>query len=355
MAPMPARLRRQTRRRVLAGLGAAVAAAAAPACFAAKIDRASAIAGWRRRIAAILRSGTVPIIDTEFTYNRRIDLDFVIAQMDRHGVAQICFAPGDGLASDVSLDLFRRHPERFIPTTKDGSSPEWYASRAAFAATLGRDLATRDYFLMGEFELRHYPSPMQYRAGRTDRDVDVALDDPAVRQVFGLAERTGTAVQIHYEIEDRLLPPLEALLARHPAAKVIWCHLGQVRFRERAKRFGPSYVEALLARFPNLHFDLGLPGPPHFHPFSAQRDQTLYIATERGRWGGYLDPAWKGLLERHPQRFLAATDLDAGRYQDMAESIPRLRDLVLDRLAPQARQLIAFENAWRLVTGSAWT
>ena len=174
------------------------------------------------------------------------------------------------------------------------------------------------------------------------------------RQIFTLAERTGIATQIHYEIENRQLPPLEALLARHPAAKVIWCHLEQVRFRDRAKRFGPSYVESLLARFPSLYFDLGLPGPPHFHPFSARRDQTLYVATERGRWGGYLDPSWKALLERHPQRFLAATDLDAGRYAHMAESMPRLRDLVLDRLGPHARRLIAFENAWRLVTGSAW-
>lgn len=352
MASVAARSHWPTRRRALLGLGAAIAAA--QPSLASKVDRASAVAGWRRRIQAILGNGTIPIIDTEFTYNRRVDLDFVMAQMDRHGVAQICFAPGDGLASEVSLDLFRRYPERIIPTTKDGSSPEWYANRGAFAAKLGRDLATRDYFLMGEFELRHYPSPMQYRAGRTDRDVDIALDDPAVRQVFTLAERTGIAMQIHYEIEDRLLPPLEALLARHPAAKVIWCHLGQVRFRDRAKRFGPSYVESLLARFPNLYFDLGLPGPPHFHPFSAQRDQTLYVATERGRWGGYLEPSWQALLERRPQRFLAATDLDAGRYTHMAESIPRLRDLVLDRLGPQARRLIAFENAWRLVTGSAW-
>lgn len=352
-----ARLRasRPTRRRLLGGLAATATAGFAPASRAATVDRMRAIAGWRARIDAILRSGTVPVIDTEFTYNRRINLDFVIQQMDRHGVAQICFAPGDGLGSEVSLDLFRRYPDRIIPTTKDGSSPEWYANRTAFAARLGRELATRDYFLMGEFELRHYPSPQQHRAGRTDRDVDVPLDDPAVGEIFRHAERTGIALRIHYEIEDLLLPPLEALLTRHPRAKVIWCHLGQVRFRERARSFGPAYVESLFARFANLRFDLGLPGPPHYHPFSAQRDQTLFVFTERGRWGGHLEPSWKAVLERHPQRFLAASDLDAGRYEHMAESIPRLRDLVLDRLNPQARRLIAFENTWRLVTGSAWT
>jgi predicted TIM-barrel fold metal-dependent hydrolase len=344
----------QPSRRMVLGGGMAAATGFARPAAAAALDRAQAIAGWRQRINQALSSGTIPIIDTEYTYNRRVDMDFVVRQMDRHGVAQICFAPGDGLSSEVSLDLFRRFPERIVPTTKDASSPEWYANRTTFAAKLGRDIATGDYLLMGEFELRHYPSPQQYRAGRMDRDVDVSLDDPAVRQVMALAERSGIAVQIHYEVEDRLLPPLEALLARHPRAKVIWCHLGQVRFRERSKVFGPAYVEALLARFPNLHFDLGLPGPPHYHPFSAQRDQTLYIATERGRWGGYLDPAWKAVLERHPQRFLAASDLDAGRYQDMAASYARLRELVLDRLNPQARRLIAFENAWRLLTGTPW-
>lgn len=188
----------------------------------------------------------------------------------------------------ASLELHERRPEYFIPTTADGSSPHWYRDTQGFAARLKRDLETGHYFLMGEFELRHYPSPLQYRAGRQDRDVNVPLTDPGVEAVFRLAAQTGMALQIHYEIEDELLPPLEELLERHAATRVIWCHLGQVRYPRRSRRYGPEYVRSLIARFPNLYFDLGLPGPPHVHPATLERDQMIYAFTGSAPWGGHL-------------------------------------------------------------------
>lgn len=61
--------------------------------------------------------------------------------------------------SHASLDLYSKYPEYFIPTTADGSSPHWFRDTLEFAAQLKRDLDTGQYFLMGEFELPHYPSP----------------------------------------------------------------------------------------------------------------------------------------------------------------------------------------------------
>lgn len=343
-----------SRREVLRAMLGVAVALGAPAVGAATLDRGRAIAGWRRRLQLILERGIIPIIDTEFTYNLRVDLDFIIEEMNANGVAQICMAPGDNRTSGVSLELHRRHPDLFIPTTKDGSSPEWYHNTKSFAETLGKDLAQGDYFLMGEFELRHYPSPNQYHAGKTDRDVTVPLDDPGVEAVFRLAETTGIALQIHYEVEDVLLPPLEALLARHPKAKVIWCHLGQVRLPGRARRYGPDYVVSLLDRFPNLYFDLGLPGPRHVHPMSGERDQMIYIPGDTNQWRGELAESWKTILESQADRFLAASDMDGQRYRNFPQTIRRLRDLVISQLGPRAQKLIGFANAWKLITGETW-
>jgi hypothetical protein len=319
------------------------------------VDRAAAVAGWARRLRGILSRGRVPIIDTEFTYNRRVDIDRLARWMDEHDVGLICFAPGDGLRSDASIELHRRHPDRFVPTTKDGSSPEWYASREAFVRALRSDLASGDYFLLGEFELRHYPSPLQFRAGRMDRDVTVPLADPAVDAVFQAAAQAGLALQIHYEVEDALLPPLEALLARHPRTRVIWCHLGQARFAERSKAYGVPYLKSLIGRFPNLYFDLGLPGPPHRHPMSQQYDQRLYAVTGNPPWGGYLKDDWRDFIEQHADRVLAATDMGADRYEEFPDSIRRTRDLILAKVSRRAQRRIAFENAWQLLTGATWT
>lgn len=319
-----------------------------------KATREQSLTVWRERIRSILEKGVVPIIDTEATYNRAIDLGYIMDLMDRLGVAQVAFAPFAGLGSEESLRLHRQYPAYFIPTTADGSSPHWYRDPYNFVARLRQELATRNYFLMGEFEVRHYPSPQQYMAGRLDRDVTLPIDSPAVHRLFQLAVETGIAFQIHYEIEDALLPALEAMLARYPEARVIWCHLGQVRYRERAGRYNVEYVRGLIERFPNLYFDLGLARPSHFHPASGQRDQMIYVYDENRSYGGYLDPAWQRLLEDFPDRFFAASDIGADRYRQFGNQIARLRYLVLDQLGERARHLIAYQNAWRLVSGEAW-
>jgi hypothetical protein len=309
--------------------------------------REQATTVWRERIRSILAKGLVPIIDTEATYNRAIDLGYIMDQMDRLGVAQVAFAPFATLGSQESLRMHRQYPAYFIPTTADGSSPHWYHDPDNFVAQLRRELATGQYFLMGEFEIRHYPSPLQYKAGRLDRDVALPIDSPAVHRLFQLAVETGIAFHA-------LLPALEAMLARYPQARVIWCHLGQVRYRERAGRYNVEYVRGLIERFPNLYFDLGLPGPPHVHPASGQRDQMIYVYTGFQPYGGYLDPEWRRLLEEFPERFLAASDIGADRYRQFGNQIARLRYLVLDRLSERAQHLIAYRNAWRLVTGESW-
>jgi hypothetical protein len=316
--------------------------------------REQSIAAWRERIRSILGEGLVPIIDTEVTYNTNYNLDFIMNNMESLGVAQICPAPVAGIGSRASLDLHYSYPQYFIPTTADGSSPHWYHDPDNFIARLQPELATRNYFLMGEFEIRHYPSPQQYRAGRMDRDVTVPIDSRPVHKLFRLAVETGIAFQIHYEIEDVLLPPLEAMLSRYPEAKVIWCHLGQVRYRERASHYSSEYVRGLIARFPNLYFDLGLPGPPHVHPASEQRDQMIYVHNALLPWGGYLDPVWQKLLEEFSERFIAATGSGPEDYHGFPNKIMRLRSLVLDQLSERARHLISYQNAWRLLTGENW-
>jgi hypothetical protein len=347
------------RRAFMQWVGALVSIAAFSCATPSTVGRSMAtreqsITAWRERIGSILAKGWVPIIDTEVTYNANYDLDFLMKNMDSLGVAQICPAPFAGMGSRASLDLHSRYPQYFIPTTADGSSPHWYHDPDNFVARLRGELATRHYFLMGEFEIRHYPSPLQYMAGRMDRDVTVPIDSPPVHKLFRLAIETGIAFQIHYEIEDVLLPPLEAMLSRYPEAKVIWCHLGQVRYRERAFHYSSEYVRGLLARFPNLYFDLGLPGPPHVHPATGQRDQMIYVLNGLLPWGGHLDSDWQKLLEDFPERFLAATDIGPDRYHGFPNQIMRLRYLVLNQLSERARHLIAYQNAWRLLTGEVW-
>jgi hypothetical protein len=202
--------------------------------------------------------------------------------------------------------------------------------------------------MMGEHEFRHYLSPEQAEAGRFDRDITIDLTGAAGQRLFALSERSGLAFQIHYEIEDRLLPALETMLARYPKAKVIWCHLAMIRYPDRAKNYGPAYVASLIDRFPNLYFDLATPQAKHVYKPSGARDGTLYEFPSGG-----LKASWRALLEKYPERFLAASDYrpQVERYYPMLIGFQRK---LLDQLTPKARELIAYRNAWRLLAGSPW-
>lgn len=311
-------------------------------------SRQAAIAGWRRRIQSILERQRLPIIDIEATYVAgKTNIAQIVDKMNELDVAQIAFAPAFAATGQPALDLHREYPEYFIPTTNSGEFPRWWSDPLAFLSGVRGDLRTGSYFLMGEHEFRHYPSPEQVATGQSFRDISIPLDGPAGQALFQLSEDTGVAFQLHYEIEDRLMPALESMLTRYPKAKVIWCHLAMIRYPDRATTYSPDYVGSLIERFPGLHSDLAVPDPRHVYRPSGKRDSTLFT-------DGRLDEKWQALLEKYPERFLAASDYRPPVEQYYKNNILRQRTLILDALSERARHMIAYGNAWRLITGGPW-
>lgn len=313
------------------------------------LARPESISAWRRRIKSILDRDRLPIIDMQATYiEGETNVSRMIEYMNEFDIAQIAFAPANAPTSKPSLDLHRKYPEYFIPTTNSGEFPRWWRGPAAFLAGVRDDLKSGDYVLMGEHEFRHYPSPEQVRAHNTARDITIDIAGPAGEALFSLSEEFGVAFQIHYEIEDELLAPLEAMLERYPGAKVIWCHLGMIRYPDRALRYSPEYVGKLIERFPGLHFDVAVPDPGNVYGPSGARDSTLYS-------GGQLTEGWKALMEKHPNRFMSASDYRPPVEPNYPEQMGRQRKLILDALSEPTRQMVAYGNAWRLITGTPWS
>lgn len=307
------------------------------------------MAGWKRRIQAMLDRGRLPIIDLQATYvEGSTDVSRMIGFMDEGDVAQIAFAAANARTSEPSLTLHRAHPEYFIPTTNSGEFPRWWRNPVSFLAGVEQDLKSGQYYFMGEHEFRHYPSPEQVRAGRTDRDISIDIDGAAGHALFQLSEQSGAAFQIHYEIEDQLLPALESMLGRYPKARVIWCHLAMIRYPDRAKKYDPEYVSTLIERYPGLHFDLAVPPPDSIYRPSGARHSTLYSTD------GRLDERWRAVLEKFPERFLSASDYRPPVENEYPQQIARQRELILAVLSEKARHLVAYGNSWRLVTGAPW-
>lgn len=150
--------------------------------------------------------------------------------------------------------------------------------------------------------------------------------------------------QIHYEVEDDLLAPLEKMLKQYPKAKVIWCHYAQVRYIERASRYTPVYVDGLLRRFPNLYFDTAFGDAGSVYPLSNQRHARV--------WGdnGRLRPEWRDIIVANPGRFLSALDLGGDRLDRIVEYDKKHRNF-LNQLPSETQHQVAYRSAWSLLFG----
>jgi predicted TIM-barrel fold metal-dependent hydrolase len=111
------------------------------------------------------------------------------------------------------------------------------------------------------------------------------------------------------------------LFTLEPRLRVIWAHAGMSS--------GPQAVGALLDRYPTLWVDLAI--------------RNGDVAP-----GGTLDPGWRAVFLRHPDRFLAGTDTwMTSRWEALPGSVTEVRNY-LSQLPRDVAEKIAFRNAERL-------
>ena len=301
---------------------------------------------WRERIAAIKAKGMLPIIDIESSFNsNKLNLLRFAQAMDEAGIALIAYShdANNTKWSDMAARVVSADPWRFIPTTNGGVYPAWTENPREFLAETLKHAVSDGYPLLGEFEFRHYPSPRQLKRGELFRDVVVPINGPLGQELFAFAEKTGLPFEIHYEIEDVLLPPLEEMLGRYPRAKMIWCHLAQIRYSGRSSVYGPAYVRGLLEKYPNLYIDVAFGDSFSKYPGSNEYHARVWS-------GGEVKKEWVELIVQHPWRFLAAFDLGGDRQDQLAEYNITLRKF-LNQIPEPAREIVAYKAAWKLLFG----
>lgn len=316
-------------------------------------DIAELKAGYAQRLKNILATGTLPYIDIESSCSSsKVDMDAVAQNMARLNIGLMALSADIGRGQftkgvrfdSLSERLIASYPDRFIPIGNGGQPPTLTEASNEFFDAQEAAARDRKILLFGEYEFRHYPSPRQVKRGETDRDVHVPIDGPIGHRLFSLSEKTGLSFQIHYEVEDELLPPLEKMLEQYPKAKVIWCHLAQIRYLERASRYTPVYIDGLIKRFPNLYFDTAFADAASVYPPSNQRHSRVW-----GTFGG-LKSEWRDLIVAHPVRFLSALDLGQDRIDRIAEYDQNHRNF-LKQLPTETQHRVAYRNAWLLLFG----
>lgn len=308
-------------------------------------------AAYSTRLKRILNAGHLPYIDLESSCNpNKLDISDIAQMMDELNIGLMALSadPGKGqFAKGIRYDklvdrLVEAYPDRFIPVGNGGQPPFTTEASESFLAAQEQAAIETPLLTLGEFEFRHYPSPRQVKRGNFERDVSIPIDGPLGHRLFSLAEKLNIPFLLHYEIEDELLPPLERMLAQYPKAKVIWCHLAQIRYIERAPHYSAQYIDQLLTRFQSLYFDTAFGDPMSVYPLSNQRQARIWDAA------GRVETEWVDVMLAHSEHFLSALDLGGDRMEKIVEYDRRQRSF-LGQLPQELQHHVAYKNAWRLL------
>jgi predicted TIM-barrel fold metal-dependent hydrolase len=257
---------------------------------------------------------TGPLVDAHSHVSSATAIDAYVEAMKRHDVRRVLLLGVGGVQKNDPEWLAaaaRKHPDRVLvgvpvpdPTAADAGA----RLEAALAKTKARAI--------GEVHLRQ-------ASRKIDRDPTAA----AFVRVLEIAAKQGLPVIVHDDLNDKAAAALGEALAAQPRTTIVLAHAGEA---------SPARLAPLLARHPNLVVDLS---GMHFQ-------RTPALATETGP----LDPAWKALIEKMPDRFVMGIDVWAPKLFEpaMLDRLMRWTRRVLGELSPAVAEQVAFRNAVRL-------
>lgn len=244
----------------------------------------------------------LPIFDTHIHYSQSdwnvLTPEQALAILDRAGVqrALVSSTPDEG-----TLKLYEKAPHRIVPFLRPYRTQE-------DRGTWPRDPAVQAYV---EERLRRgiYKGIGEFHLSAADAEA------PVVQRFGELAAKQELFFHAHV---DEIA--MEQLLHLYPQVRIFWAHAG---WSASAKAVG-----RLLDRFPNLWVELALRSD---------------VAPE-----GRLDPEWRTLFLRHPDRFLVGTDTwVTSRWETLVEGMRAIRGW-LNQLPRHVAEQIAYRNAERL-------
>jgi predicted TIM-barrel fold metal-dependent hydrolase len=252
-----------------------------------------------------------PLIDAHSHLPNATAIDAYVAAMKRHNVRKVMLLGVGGVQPEETEWIetaVKKYPD-LVATGVRVPDP----TNMAAAGQLDVELARTKARVMGEVHIR-----------QVSRKIERDPSAPAFMKILELSAQRGVPVVIHDELTPAASASLEAALAAHRQAVIVLAHAGEAK---------PAALERLLARNANLMVDLS---DMHFQ-------RTPSLAKEKGP----LDPTWKALIAKMPDRFLMGIDVWAVRLFEPAvlDRLMTWTRRVLGELPPDVAERVAWKNA----------
>ncbi len=225
----------------------------------------------------------------------------IVELMDKSGVAMalVSSTPDEG-----TIKLWEYAPNRVVPELRpyhgQAGSSNWTTAPDMYDY-LEKRLNEYPHEGIGEFHL-HNANPS---------------DKPFLRKIAQLAKARGLYIHVHSGKE-----PVDLLFSLEPKLKIIWAHAGMSEPAET--------VENMMATYKTLYAD------------TSFREGDILTSQ------GTIDPAWRQVLERFPDRFMVGSDTWVNEQWDIYRQIMAVNRKWLSQFLRPIAEKIAFKNAERL-------
>lgn len=256
-----------------------------------------------------------PLIDAHSHVPNATAIDAYVAAMKRHNVVKVVLLGVGGLQKDDTAWLTaasKKYPDRVV-----AGLPLPDPTSESAASQLELQLDRGKPRVIGEVHMR--------QVGR--RLIDRDPNGPVFGKILDAAARFEVPIVIHYELTDAAETALDRALAAHRKTTIVLAHGGEGP---------PGRLDRLLLRNPKLFVDLS---GMHFQ-------RTPALASETGP----LDPGWKALIEKMPDRFMIGMDVWAARLFEpaMLDRLFGWTRRILGELKPDVAERVAHRNAAKL-------
>lgn len=245
----------------------------------------------------------LPVFDAHIHYSQPdwspYSPDAILALLDKTGVrwAIVSSTPDDG-----TIRLYERAPDRIVPVLRPyrtrSDMGTWTTDASVVPYVLER-LKRGVYKGLGEFHLSAAQAA-----------------DPVVKELAAVGSRHGLFLYAHTDSAG-----IEELLRLYPEVRWLWAHAG---LGESA-----DVVARVIERHPALMSELSL--------------KSVVLST------GTLDPRWRDLFLRHPDRFMAGTDTWVTAQWDRFAQIQTALQSWLAQLPRDVAEKIAYRNGRKFV------
>ena len=256
-----------------------------------------------------------PLIDAHSHVPNATAIDAYVAAMKRHNVLKVVLLGVGGLQKEDTAWLTaasKKYPDRVV-----AGLPLADPTSESAASQLELQLDRGKPRLIGEVHMR--------LVGR--RLIDRDPNSPTFGKILDVAAKFEVPIVIHYELTDAAETALDRALAAHRKSTIVLAHGGEGP---------PRRLDRLLLRNPNLFVDLS---GMHFQ-------RTPALASETGP----LDPGWKALIEKMPDRFMIGVDVWAARLFEpaMLDRLFMWTRRILGELRLDVAERVAHRNAAKL-------